>query len=65
MNWELADVGLGPAEEVAVEEGRAEDSSPLEGEISFFMKGRKKIPSCLFRLRPLIYHCFQIHLVKF
>ena len=42
VNWELADVGLGPAEEVAVEEGRAEDSSPLEGEISFFMKGRKK-----------------------
>ena len=42
MNWELADAGLGPAEEVAVEEDRAEDSSPLEGELSFFMKGQKK-----------------------
>ena len=40
VNWELADAGLGLAEEVAVEEDGVEDSSL--GELSFFMKGRKK-----------------------
>ena len=40
INSELADAGLGLAEEVAVEEDGVEDSSL--GELSFFMKGRKK-----------------------
>ena len=68
MNWELVDAGLGLqlAEEVAVDEDGADDSSLLEGEPSFFMEVRKKhLNSCLLRLRLLTNHCFQIHLVEF
>jgi len=42
VNWELVDAVLGLAEEVTGEEDGAEDSSLLEGKLSFFMKGKKK-----------------------
>ena len=63
--WVLVWTGnLLKLEEVAVEEDWAEDSSLLEGELPFFYEETKETPSCLFWLRPLIKHCFQIQTLK-